>query len=546
MAFSRRFSPCVSVLLITIVATGLLAATTFAQPGDQGQRGDRGGRDRGPGGFGRGLGDLMRPEFMPRDMPFIVDELGLDDSQATITEALLLDYRTTFEEALAEMRDRAMETTMGGVTPEEREARAEERRAAFQEIRAIREQIRELRERMEAGGERDEQIVEEINSRIEQMRATWGDMRELMPTREERRAMLDQFANLAVDWLDERERIREQFLTDLQTVLSERQMETWPDFRRSLRRMKSIGRGEFAGESVDLFRIVDQLDLEPPERERIGAVLEPYAVSFDQALRARNDYLDESRPKLMDAMAAGDIDRARTLAERENALRIAVRRVNETYADAITALAADGLSPETAEAFRKAWREAAYPRIYRRTAMQRAFEAALELDGLDEEMIEAIRAMRDAYQADLAVRNSTLVQLTRDTEPDQRIEQLEMIAARMDDKMMIPPQNPLRESYRERMEFERDYRTQLEALLSEEQIEQLPPMRERAARSDRGERRRGPRDRGDWAERMREFDANGDGMLDEAEQQRMREAMRERFRERRERDTDEDQDAGDQ
>jgi hypothetical protein len=527
------------MLLTAITLTALLGATAFAQPGDRGPRGDRG--DRGFRGFGRGFGELMQPEFLPRDMRFIVEQLSLDDSQATITEALLLDYRATFDESLAEMRDRAMEQTMGGVTPEQREQRAQERRAAFEQMREVREEIRALRERMQAGGESNEQIAAEIEARVEQMRAQWRGMRDLMPSREERRAMLDEFADRAVDWINVRERLRQQFMTDLQTVLSERQMEDWSAFTRAMRRMKSMSRGEFAGESVDLIQLVDQLDLEPTEREQIQAVLEPYAISLDEALKVRDEYLDESRPKLMDAMAAGDLDRARTMIERENQLRQVVRMVNDRYADAVLALAADGLAAETAAAFRQAWREAAYPRIYRTTPMQRAFDAALELEGLDQDLIEAIRAIRDSYLADLAVRNSGLVQLTRKSDAEQAIERLEMIAARMDGNMMIPPDNPLRDAFRERMDLERDYRTQLEALLTEEQIEQLPPMRERGARGDRpnrgdrGDRRRGPRDRGDWAERMREFDTNGDGMLDEAEQQRMREAMRERFREQRDR-----------
>lgn len=54
---------------------------------------------------GRSLTTLLEPEFLPRDMPVLVDRLSIDSATAPVVESLLADYASRFESGRREILD---------------------------------------------------------------------------------------------------------------------------------------------------------------------------------------------------------------------------------------------------------------------------------------------------------------------------------------------------------------------------------------------------------------------------------------------------------
>ena len=349
----------------------------------------------------------------------------------------------------------------------------------------------------------------------------------------------EDFADLSRRWRSIRATLREEFLANLRAVLTDEQIDMWPSFERTLRRTKTMRHGRMSGESVDLFLLMREIDLSDEEIDGLEEhVLASYAESLDRALVARDEFLETSRTELWAAFADRDFDRASSITAREAGLRAAVRDANEDYLELAATALEENDRPEDAEAFRGSFRRRAYARVYRPTRTQRSFIAARELEDLDEETLAAILAMEEQYLVDLEQRNRRLEQTTRVEQPRQGERRLRARAARMEGGERTPVPDPIRDAFRDRGEMDQRYRTRLEALLSAEQVAQLPPPgrpeRERGAfgegrdRSGRGFR--GGEGREDFRRRMVErFDRDGDGVLSDEE----REAARESFGGRR-------------
>jgi hypothetical protein len=145
-------------------------------------------------------------------------------------------------------------------------------------------------------------------------------------------------------------------------------------------------------------------------------------------------------------------------------------------------------------------------------------------------VLEAVLATQAAFEAEMAGRNEQLLALTKRFEPQQQLDEAERfvsaIAGVMAGGGFNPggfgpgPENPMREAMDTRGELDRQYRERLEALLTPEQVEQLPSTR----------RGRGGAGAGQFAE-MREqalqrFDKDGDGELSQEERREMMDTFR--------------------
>ncbi|MHC4948310.1 MAG: hypothetical protein ACYTG1_08615 [Planctomycetota bacterium] len=530
----NRLTRCL-ILAATGVAMVVLTLPVSAQDGGRGDRfRGRGGRG-GPGGMWR----MMEPEFLRRDLPLFVSELDLDRSQAVVVETLLIDYQTAFDEAGEALRGRFEEMRPRDEQSEERRARREQ---LFEEMRSVRAEVRALREQAGEDGEIDPAAMEKVRERMEAFRE---QMRELRPPREgpEFQAMMANISHISGDWGRERDGLRADFLNDLMAILSEPQTESWPAFDRTLRRVKTLNRGRYAGESVDLLRIVRDIGVGEDERFLLEDTLEAYAIDLDRALVERNEELDAARQQRLEAMSLGDTDRVKALIAGETDKRLAVRGVNERYRDEIAARLADEMPGDLAAAFREEYDLRAYPRIFRASRMARSFDAVREMEGLDEETREAIGLLEVAYVSEVGPANRRLVSLTRSEEPKQSVARMSRWIDRMNGVEAERPADPLREAFDERTKMEIRYREQLEAMLTEEQIAELPPPpREREGRGGPwgeggwGRWGRGGRggDDGEGRRRMmmERFDRDGDGELSETERQAAREAREQRRRER--------------
>jgi hypothetical protein len=495
--------------------------------GGQGRRGGMGGRMGGRmGGMGGGMRDvreLMEPDFVRRDVPLFVSQLELDDTQSLVVETLMGDYENDYgtasgrvTEQMAEM-GRQMFSNM--VTPEMR-TRFED------EARSIREEIREMQDA--AGGELDPEQIRNIwrermgklqqeiaaeqgdNGMAAQMQATMGEM----------------FARLQ-EWQAKKAAMRAAFVDGLKVQLTDEQLDLWPAFERFLVREKSLPKARLSGEGLNLFLIVDEAELPEESLAKLDPILDEYEVVLDQAIRRRDEVVATTSAQMYRSIQDGDTAGALRTMERQMQARTALRDVNELYRSRLVAELGD--APE-AKALNQAILESGFERIYQPTPTARAFAAALGIDGLDASVLEAVLATQAAFEAEMAGRNEQLLALTKRFEPQQQLDEAERfvsaIAGVMAGGGFNPggfgpgPENPMREAMDTRGELDRQYRERLEALLTPEQVEQLPSTR----------RGRGGAGAGQFAE-MREqalqrFDKDGDGELSQEERREMMDTFR--------------------
>lgn len=526
---SRPRLAAITIVALTMIIM-IIASPCLAQDdGPGGRRGFRGPR----GGGGAAFGQLFRPEFLRRDLQLFAGELELDRSQSTILETLLLDYQAAFDAAAETIRDKFREVRPQS---ERRDEQSAVQRELREKMREIREKLRALRQ---AGEEIDPEILAKVRQEMAPIREEMTRLRPQMPQGEELGRMTEGFASLAREWGRTRAQLKAEFLANLQALLTEEQAERLPAVERWLRREKSLQRGRFSGESVDLFLVLRELDVILDDLPSLQALLEEYAVVLDQALIARDDLLDSGRGQMIQAAFGGDIDRAMSIFSREADLRVAVRSVTDQYVESVTGWLAENLSDELAEQVRRGHRDRAYSRILRRTRMQRAFETAKAIDGLDEDVFASIVSLEASYLLDLDMKNTKIVAATRKHEPLEAGQRLQRRAARLAGEAYTRPDSPIRAAFRERSELDDRYRKELEALLTPEQVALLPAVRRQRERDGEGRfgrdgrRGRDEASRAQRRERMLErFDADGDGELSDAERETLRETMREERRAR--------------
>ena len=491
--------------------------------GGMGGFGGRGGRMGGMGGGMRDVRELMEPDFMRRDVPLFVSQLELDDTQTLVVETLMGDYESDYAtasgrvtEQMAEM-GRQMFSNM--VTPEMRTRFEDEARSIREEIREMQdaaggeldpEQIRNMwRERM---GKLQQEIAAEQgdNGMAAQMQATMGEM----------------FARLQ-EWQAKKAAMRVAFVDGLKIQLTDEQNDLWPAFERFLIREKSLPKARLSGEGLNLFLIVDEAELPEESLATLDPILDEYEVVLDQAIRRRDEVVATTSAQMYRAIQEGDTPGAMRTMERQMQARTALRDVNELYRARLVAELGDS---SESKSLNQAILESGFERIYQPTPTARAFAAAIGIDGLDASVLEAVLATQAAFEAEMAARNDQLLALTKRFEPQQQLDEAERFVAAVSGMMAgggfnpggfgPGPENPMRESMETRGELDRQYRDRLEALLTPEQVEQLPSTR----------RGRGGAGGGQFAE-MREqalqrFDKDGDGELSQEERREMMETFR--------------------
>jgi len=482
-----------------------------------------------PSPFMGGTQGSFRPDFLRRDLVRLAEDLRLDEDQKLVVETLFSDYEAAFDKGVEDVRGR-----IGLVRPAPVEL-TEEQRQAQQELRdGIRALLAEAREKAgnAATAEERRQIMEQYQQRVREMRE---QMMGTVPVQRDLAANAEMEAEINRQlevWRAKKAQLKDEFAAGVQAVLREEQRALWPVYERKMRREKTIARGQLSGESVDLFRIVRQLDLPAEAGQAIASVLEAYDVRLDAALKARNDYLAESQQRLTEAMTSANHDGAMSILDRQLTLSQTVFQVNEEYRQAVAA----ALPGQWGTQFTDAFNEMAFPRVYRSNRTQRLFEAALELDGLEEGTLAAIRQLQQSFLSELAARNEQIRQLIVANEPVQIRRRFERRVPQGGPAGYQRPEDPIQDAYEARREFEDQYIAQLRELLTEEQFDRLPGARRgpgaRGAPGagegwDRRGRGAGPGQEGSLLDR---FDEDGDGRLSEAEREALREYLRQRRR----------------
>lgn len=275
------------------------------------------------------------------------------------------------------------------------------------------------------------------------------------------------------NWRVESRQLAEQVMEDLHGLLNQEQLEMWGQYTRKLFRLKYLKNGQLPGENLDLLNDVRELSLDASQVEQLQPLLEEYEHGLDEALRRREQYLQTSQSDLIEAISNENYSLGIRVAARQVELRQGVRDFNETYTQTI----ASALPDDFSATFTDRIRQRTYPRVYRRTPADRAFEAAMKIEDLEPETLEAITDIWTSFLAELATFNEHLVQMIRDYKPLQIKHKVKQAAARMSDSTVDRLEDPTRAEFARRNELSTRYIDQLKAILTPEQFASLPGVR---------------------------------------------------------------------
>ncbi len=195
------------------------------------------------------------------------------------------------------------------------------------------------------------------------------------------------------EWSQEKARLKQRFVDNLRSVLSDEQQARWPQLERAMRREKELPRGVLGGESLDLRQVSRDCEIPPETMLAAKEALEQYEIGLDGALLARAAQMAASQEKIKDAMVAQDFSTGLAQLEMIVAKRVALRDLQEQSIELIAAAyGAQWGAPFRTRAF-----AAAYPSVFRPSPMIGYVAAARELPGLSPAQLEQINALEAAY-----------------------------------------------------------------------------------------------------------------------------------------------------
>ncbi|MCX5664547.1 MAG: hypothetical protein NTY97_07590, partial [Planctomycetota bacterium] len=220
-------------------------------------------------------------------------------------------------------------------------------------------------------------------------------------------------------WIQEKARMKQRFVENLRSVLSDEQQERWPKLERAMRREKELPRGLLSGESVDLRQVSRESDVPPDFMLAAKEALDQYEIGLDAALVARSTQLLASQDKIKEALVAQDYARGLKELELIVATRVALRDLQDSSREKIATAYGDHWGP----IFQAKALAAAFPSAYRPSPMIPYFAAALELPGLSPDQIAQLNALQVEYVKFYEDWRLRLVTLYRTEEPKKQTEE---------------------------------------------------------------------------------------------------------------------------
>jgi hypothetical protein len=229
----------------------------------------------------------------------------------------------------------------------------------------------------------------------------------------------------------QREASLHRLFSDVQSLLTTAQKDSWPRSERLYRRAVNARRATVSGEGLDLADIVQTMLTKPaPDGAAAPAAsteltqtLDQYELDMDRAIQHRDNSASEAAEKfekarrearekqdgpmhMVELAGMGDADEMKRMREAS----IAVRDVNERYAKTIEPLLPESLREE----FRTSVLHKAFPRVYRPSRAESALTAALKFDTLTEQQRGDLQAALDAHRKTIAPINERWMQATRE------------------------------------------------------------------------------------------------------------------------------------
>lgn len=280
-------------------------------------------------------------------------------------------------------------------------------------------------------------------------------------------------------WTKEAQQLKDAFFEDLKSLLSKEQADRWPLVERELRRFRSLPKGRFAGEKLDVIAIVDDSYPHAWKNPSISDALVAYAASLDSLLKVRDGYLSEEKKSEFESLCTTDKAQAERMWRDSVSSRVAVRDLNLRTADQIAAM----LPSNEGEQLRRQVLCASYKKICSQSRSEAFVRAASKLTSLTAEQRATVNDIVNAYE----VRSNALIReiaaATREREVTLKPMQLEpssgsKVAKTADGETItfyssedLKPRDddPLVPLAKRRHELDRDTRRSIERVLTPEQ-----------------------------------------------------------------------------
>ena len=461
---------------------------------------------------------ITSPLFIESDLGVIRDHVDLDEGQGLIIETLLADHVEAFNEGVQVLRVQIQEARMRILEGEEPEGARQQREAYESQMQDMRE---DMTERLRDAETSEDRLL---------IRGEFADaMREL--TRVDRStteegvevldwgAFLSQQSQLLRTWLETRRALEEEFSSSSTLVLEESQFDSWNAAMQAVRRRDMPGTGVLGGESIDLSIVLEGLELDSETRQALVPMLEQYAASIDGHIQARTSFLHEASPAISDTIGEGSWNRMRAIIQQEAEVRAGLRDENLSWFDSFSLVLPD----DTSRLFQERVRLSQFGNIWRPGRLERMLESALQMEGLEEDQVAAIRSMEESCIANLMPLKSRVEAAYRFESPSQwAIDQQQKWVGSFNGAVVDPriEGEAGREARDGLAKSEQACMKSLEDILGD-RYSSLPGARNTprrdgpsSGRSSESQRRRD--------ELYKRFDRNGDGRLDADERDQMR------------------------
>lgn len=261
----------------------------------------------------------------------------------------------------------------------------------------------------------------------------------------------------------DRKKLDTSFMNDVKALLTDEQVAKWSKVEMAMNRDQLLRRGMLSGERVDLFRLVDDLELAEESRKPVDELLSQYEVDLDREL-VKRDAFTEKVITQMDELRE-DPAKAQAMLEEGRTAGVRVRDVNRRYARQIS----DMLPAESKAAFDTAFQRESFPTVYRESSVTRGVNAAMGFDDLTEEQRGKLQEISAKYTREAATLNEKLAKAEEENEMTMTADRM-MGGRRGGDG----EETPLQLARQERRELDRKTNEALREVLTESQREKLP------------------------------------------------------------------------
>lgn len=330
-----------------------------------------------------------------------------------------------------------------------------------------------------------EEYIDGVQSATDAMREAAQQARQEFEETRDRSAFAD-LREMGERTRETVETLENQLMADLRTMLTPEQAEAWPKVERAHRRATTLPRGLMSGERVDLFEIVEGLELEGEPAAEARTVLSDYELALDRALIARNEKFEEG----LELFRQRDFEALQSHFESARDASVRVRDTHRTFARRLEAIVPEPKLPELESAVRVA----SFPTVYRQNRADRALEAAKGLEDLGADQRERIVAIELATSRRMEQVNRKLADTIERNEVNMSLRDM-MRGGRRGNE------DGTRELFREKRDVVDATVEQIRAVLTEEQAGKIESA---IGADDEGQGRAGPGRGGDRPQRGRQ------------------------------------------